>query len=49
MLGPFDFATYKPVVKEAEASGNGSDQEEEYDPDSAVQMEDFWIKRKSGA
>ena len=49
MLGPFDFASYKPAVKESDPSGAGSDQEEEFDPESAVQMEDFWIKRKSGA
>jgi hypothetical protein len=49
MLGPFDFATYKPAEKDPEPSGAGSDQEEEYDPESAVQMEDYWIKRKSGA
>jgi hypothetical protein len=49
MLGPFDFNQYKPPEKESVAvQGQGSD-EEEIDPDTLIEMEYNWMKRKSGA
>jgi hypothetical protein len=46
MLGPFDFNQYVPGKKDDAAS---SDEEKDFDPEAAVDMDYNWSKRKSGA
>ena len=48
MLGPFDFSQYKPPSLKEEKPED-SDDEPEFDPEFAIEMEYYWIPRKSGA
>jgi hypothetical protein len=50
MLGPFDFSQYFPEVKDKENNKDTSeDSDAEIDPETAIEMEYNWVKRRSGA
>ena len=50
MLGPFDFSQYTPEVKDKGNEKDSSEDEDDViDPETAIEMEYNWVKRRSGA
>ena len=49
MLGPFDFSQYTPEPKDDATKDESEDEDRAIDPETAIEFEHAWIKRKSGA